>query len=190
MRDPNIRQILKRSELLKFINDPNSKVVEELKLPVASARIDIAVVNGHLHGYEIKSAQDTLQRLPSQIEAYSKVFDYVTVITEQKYYNRILKILPDWVGLSVCSDKEGEREYEEIKVGFINSNKSGFHVAKLLWREEIIDILCATKTPFKKKQTSWSLCEALADNTDISILSNLVREKLKSRQAWKTKEGC
>lgn len=188
MNDPLIRQVLRKTELLQFINDPNSKVVEELKLPAASARIDFAVVNGHLHGYEIKSAQDTLQRLPSQIIAYSKVFDYLTVVTEEKYYERILKILPEWVSLSICSNKDGENQFNQKKDGFINQEKSGFHVAKLLWKDEVIDILSTLNIPFKKKQTLWNLCDTLSKSIEISKLSDLVREKLKKREQWKPKE--
>src|SRR4051812_8660839 len=133
MKDPNIREILKQTELLKYATDPHSKVVEELKLPVAKAIVDIAVINGHFHGYEIKSASDTLQRLPSQLIAYSKVFDYLTVVTEVKYHERILDIIPDWVGLSVCSDKAGQKPITIIKKAKRNYNREGFYIAKLLW---------------------------------------------------------
>ena len=96
MRDFEIRTHLKTSILKKYYSDINSKVVEELNLPVAKARIDLAVINGYLHGFEIKSASDTLQRLPSQLIAYSKVFDYLSIITEDKYHHKVINILPDW----------------------------------------------------------------------------------------------
>src|SRR4029077_11388986 len=139
-------------------------------------RIDIAVINGHLHGYEIKSASDTLQRLPSQLVAYSKVFDYLTIVTELKYYQRILDIIPAWVGVSVCSDKNDEEEFKTIKPCELNQTKDSFYIAKLLWRDELIEILAEQKIPFRNKDRNWILCEAISMNMEISSLCNVVRE--------------
>lgn len=183
MKDPHIRSLLRRTELSKYLNDPHSKVVEELKLPVASARIDMAVINGHFHGYEIKSACDTLQRLPNQLIAYSYVFDYLTVITEEKYHGRILDMLPEWVGLSVCSDIN--EDMNVIQPCSINTNKNAFYIAKLLWHNELTEALSALNIPFKKSLRHWLLCEILAENVDIKVLSDVVREKLKHRIDWK-----
>lgn len=189
MNDPNIREILNRTALASYIADSNSRVVEELKLPVATARIDIAVVNGHLHGYEIKSSQDTLQRLPNQLVAYTKVFDYLTVVTELKYHLKVIDILPSWVGVSICSNKPDTAEYEIIRTAKLNTNQEGFFIAKLLWYSELIEILVEQKIPFKKQTRCWLLCETLAANIDTKTLSDLVRDKLKKRKDWKLKKA-
>ncbi|PQJ10132.1 hypothetical protein CJD36_015660 [Flavipsychrobacter stenotrophus] len=185
MKDPHIRQILQRTELSKYINDPHSKVVHEMKLPVASARIDMAVINGSLHAYEIKSASDSLQRLPNQIAAYSLVFDYLTVVTEEKYIEKIIALVPDWVGVAVCSDTVGEEEFKEIKSPLLNKNKKAFYLAKLLWNDELIKILTEQNIPFGKRDRNWLLCESLASGLDIATLSDVVRKTLKERQHWK-----
>ncbi|HAO09378.1 sce7726 family protein [Chryseobacterium sp. APV1] len=181
MKDLCIRKLLKEKELVSYINDNKSKVVDELNLPVAKARIDIAVINGAFHGYEIKSASDTLQRLPSQIEAYTKVFDYLSIVTEKKYSKKILEFIPKFIGLIECC----ENDITIIRKPKLNKNKDGFFIAKLLWRNEIIDILTEYQIPFKKKDRNWILCEILSSNLDIKILSNNVREKLKNRVEWK-----
>lgn len=182
MRDPNIRQILRETELLKYLKDSYSRVVEEFTLPVAKARIDIAVINGHLHGYEIKSAVDTLQRLPTQIEAYTKVFDYLSIVTEEKHFGRVLNVLPEWVGLIVCSEDGLVRQVREAT---FNHRKEPFYLAKLLWREEVVDILEGMRVKYRKKDRSWLLCELLASSIDTDLLSDLVRAKLKNRSCWK-----
>src|SRR5690606_8431363 len=115
MKDPCIRQLLRETELSHYLNDADSKVVEELELPVAGARIDMAVINGSLHGFEIKSASDTLQRLPGQIEAYTKVFDYLSIVTEVKYENKILDFVPSWIGIYVCQDKKGIKSISRVR---------------------------------------------------------------------------
>lgn len=182
MKDICIRQLLKEKELASYINDDESKVVDELNLPVTKARIDIAVINGALHGYEIKSASDTLQRLPSQIEAYIKIFDYLSVVTEKKYSQKILECIPSFVGLIECSEK---KDIKIIRKAKFNKKKEGFFIAKLLWREEIINTLTEYQIPFKKKDRNWILCEILSSNFNVEDLSKIVRTKLKSRREWK-----
>jgi len=186
MRDIDIRPILKSSILKKYYNDTTSKVVEEMKLPVAGARIDMAVINGHFHGFEIKSASDTLQRLPKQLIAYSHVFDYLTIITEGKYYDKILEIIPKWVGVSICVENDNGQNVRVIQKAKLNKNKKGFYLAKLLWHEELVSILTQLNIPFKKKDRNWLLCEALANNISINKLSYIVREQLKVRRDWKS----
>lgn len=185
MKDPCIRQILRNTELKHFLEDNSSKVVEELSLPVAKARIDVAVINGAFHGYEIKSASDTLQRLPSQMEAYSKVFDYLSVVTEAKYSKKILEIVPKWVGLIVCDEKKGIKSIKHLRKAKLNKSKQSFFIAKLLWRDELMDSLTEHQIPFRKKDRNWILCETLSTNLDVISISSIVREKLKKRINWK-----
>ncbi len=190
MKDPCIRQLLRDTELLHFFEDANSKVVQELSLPVAKARIDVAVINGSLHGYEIKSASDTLKRLPSQVEAYSKVFDYLSIVTENKYHEKILSSVPSWIGIFICYEKKGIKTIKQLRKPKLNKSKESFFLAKLLWRDEIIDTLIEYQIPFRKKDRNWILCETLSSNLDINAISFIVRDKLKKRINWKgeTKE--
>jgi hypothetical protein len=183
MRDASIRQLLRNTELLQYKNDGSSKIVEEMNIPAAKARIDMAVINGYLHGFEIKSACDTLQRLPNQIEAYTKVFDFLSIVTEDKYHERILEITPSWIGVLICIEKTNE--IKQIRAASLNAQKNCFHIAKLLWREEIIDVLVEHKIKFRKKDRNWLLCELLSEQIDIITLSEIVRKKLKSRTDWK-----
>ena len=184
MRDATIRQLLKDTELLQYKNDGSSIIVEEMTIPAAKARIDMAVINGHLHGFEIKSASDTLQRLPGQIEAYTKVFDYLHIVTEGKYHEKILSSVPSWIGIYVCCDKSNA--IKQIRPASLNNSKSGFYLAKLLWRQEIIEVLTEQKIKFRKKDRNWILCELIAQTIDTVSLSAIVREKLKARAEWKS----
>lgn len=185
MRDQDIRLLLHNTELLKYKQDKNSRIVEEMNLPAVYARIDLAVINGHLHGFEIKSASDTLQRLPAQLEAYSKVFDYLYIITEGKYSQRILEIAPGWIGVFVCQTHKGLTQLKKLRPARRNKNTESFYLAKLLWREEIIAVLNDFNIKYSKKDRNWLLCELLANNIPITSLSKIVRSKLKERTDWK-----
>lgn len=105
MNDKEIRVLLDRTEFVAYNDDPLSKVVHEFC--VFDARIDVAVINDSLHGYEIKSAVDTLKRLPAQIEAYSKVFDYLTVYTENNHYGAFIASYPIGLGYVCVRIAEG-----------------------------------------------------------------------------------
>jgi len=184
MRDFDIRLALKNTSLLKFY-DQSSVVVEELCLPCTGSRIDIAVVNGSLHGFEIKSASDNLLRLPSQIEGYTKVFDYLTIITEEKHTSKIEALAPAWIGVSYIKKTGDELTHEIVRPALKNTNTEGFYIAKLLRKEELQSLMAEFNLPYKKSFRAWTLCEILAENIPPTELSEAVRIKLKAREDWK-----
>lgn len=181
MKDPDIRNVLRQTVLSEYIADPHSKVVEELRLSPANARVDIAVINGAFHAFEIKSASDTLGRLKNQIKCYTHVFDYITVVTEEKYVRKIIASTPPFIGVSICS----ENELHVRRPVQINKRTKGFYIAQLLWREEIKALLTEHRIPFRSHIRNWTLCELLAENIDTQKLSDAVRKKLKARPNWK-----
>lgn len=81
VNDSEIRRAYHRIRLARHHQDPNTLVVDELGLRHGAPRADIAVVNGHLLGIEIKSDADTLSRLGSQVDCYSAVFDRAVLVT-------------------------------------------------------------------------------------------------------------
>lgn len=184
MKDYQIRKIVRETELLTYIEDNNSKIIEEMDLSVAGARIDIAVLNGAFHGYEIKSASDNLDRLPHQIVAYSYIFDYLTIVTEEEHYKKIKKITPSWVYIAIC-ENDCENKITFKHKGRKNPKKDGFFIAQLLWRSELFEILNENNIFFKKKYTNWKLCKILSEKIDSEILSNIVRVKMKMREKWR-----
>ena len=60
--DKIIRAALKGELERLHAGDDKLRIVEEFGIEHGAIRIDIAVVNGLLHGYEIKSDRDTLLR--------------------------------------------------------------------------------------------------------------------------------
>ena len=49
IRDIDIRNTLKEDILKKYIDDQNSRVVEEMGIMWGEGRVDISVINGELH---------------------------------------------------------------------------------------------------------------------------------------------
>lgn len=64
-----------------------------------SRRVDLVVANGHLSAFEIKSPLDSLDRLPGQIETYSKHFEQVTVVCADKHVSGVRAAVSKRVGI-------------------------------------------------------------------------------------------
>src|ERR1041385_6728535 len=73
-----------------LMQEPGSMLIDELSFSVGrkEGRIDVCVVNSHLHCFEIKSDGDMngLQRLSRiQIRLYGQIMDYLSVVITPKY---------------------------------------------------------------------------------------------------------
>jgi len=55
-------------------------VTAEFSLGSSGVRADLAIFAESTIGFEIKTAKDTLRRLPSQMEAYSRYFEHAVVV--------------------------------------------------------------------------------------------------------------
>lgn len=182
--DPDIRKLLLKKffEIDEFISDPTTKVVSEMDVCFGASRIDIAVINGRIHGFEIKSERDKLERLPSQIKAYNKVFDTVTVVVSENHFPKIVEMVPDWWGI-FCVSKDNQvpsltitRHYE------LNKEVDVFYLVQLLWKNELLELL---GTKGKKSKTRFALCKMAVENIEEENIKEFVREKLKSRKDWR-----
>ncbi len=98
MRDGDVRSALRGYLRERHASDSaETRFIDELDL-CGQVRVDVAVLNGTLAGYELKSAHDTLQRLPVQVDVYSKVLDMATVVLAERHLQRALPMLPAWWG--------------------------------------------------------------------------------------------
>jgi hypothetical protein len=182
MREADVRQAVDSKELRSFYSDGNSKVLHEFCLCQGDVRIDIAVVNGHLHGYELKSDSDTLDRLPRQIEVYDRVLDYTTLVVGEKHLDQAVKIIPEWWGI-IRAKEVNERTYTKfIRQAEKNPNVELYSLAQLLWHHEALLALQAhglgKGMTSKPRRMLW---EKLAENFDREELSHIVRHALKLR---------
>ena len=79
----------------KMLDD--AVLINEMVISDWSRRADIAVANGRLYGYEIKSDYDSLKRLDGQVSTYTRHFDKTTVIATGKHLPDVIKRLPQHV---------------------------------------------------------------------------------------------
>src|SRR5690349_4517961 len=90
--DHQLRVALK--EHLSHRVTADDRLLDEFRLAYGTNRVDLALVNGHLEAFEIKAGKDNLNRLPAQVKAYDKVFEYSWVVTTQKHLAKVRAAVP------------------------------------------------------------------------------------------------
>jgi len=186
--DKLIRTALKRK--LKEIHRKNrqTRIIEEFGVTHGAARVDIAVVNGHIHGFELKSDVDTLSRLPGQMLAYNSVFDRVTLVVGKHHLYEAFKLIPEWWGVVVAKATNATtvtlltiREPDE------NPTRNSISIASLLWRREAIDILeKRNQADGIRSKPRRLIYERLTKVLDQDTLRAEVRNRLFSREDWRS----
>lgn len=187
--DYNIRCALEKS----FYNIPDffstdTIMVDEFDICGGNSRIDIAVINGQLHGYEIKSERDNLDRLPSQISDYDLVFDTMTIVVSKRHIDKVTKIVPKWWGIQYVTGEANDLRIHTKREAKQNKTIDGFFVAQLLWREELLAILDSQKDIKRnyRSKTRRELALIVSQNLSLEELEENVRRCLKNRQDWKS----
>jgi hypothetical protein len=190
MNDPLIRKAFHCSFLQKEHASPNTLVVDELGLEHGKCRADIAVINGHINGYEIKSEKDSLVRLKNQIEIYNAVFDHSSIVLEKRHLNEVLNLAPNWWGVILVTEGENRSVcFENIREPSQNSLIDDYAVAQLLWRNEAQEILSNLGVTGKQlRECRANLYQYIIDMFDSCTLRGLVRKYLKKRQDWRDPE--
>jgi len=95
-----VRAALKKRHLRHYNGRRDVLIIDELGLAHARSRIDLAVFNGHLHGYEIKSASDALDRLLRQLATYVYSLQKLTLVVATRHLDAASTIAPKWCGLT------------------------------------------------------------------------------------------
>lgn len=187
MNDTQIRESFHRKKLYRQYADQATLVVNELGLKHGKCRADIAVINSHLIGYEIKSDEDSLRRLDKQIEIYNNVFDRATVIVGTKHAKAVRSRVPDWWGIIITyKGSRGGVSFETIRPSCMNREIDPLSIAQLLWSNEVSNILMDLGVPQRDlyKRRSF-LYQNLIDLLSLTELRYKVRDCLKDRKNWR-----
>lgn len=182
MRDSDVRAAVKAYLNTLHEGDEGTRIVEEMGVWSGSVRIDIAVINGELTGFELKSDRDTLQRLPAQAEIYNRVFDHVTLVVGERHAEKALDIVPNWWGIISAQETAGGVALTHVKCGTRNPSPDPYLIADLLWKEEALAILDARGLAKGwRGKPAKTIHQRLASELSFSDLSHEVRRTLKSR---------
>lgn len=194
--DKIIRKVLRlvlEEELKEYKKEKNlpAEIFEEFGVSHGTARIDFAIINGVMHGYEIKSDRDTLDRLPDQMREYNAVFDKMTLVVGKHHLHDALNKIPTWWGIILAKQtSDNQIVFHEIRADGKNPAQDGLSMARLLWRAEALKILEekneAADIRSKPREIIYAkLAEVLKD--DLGTLKDHVRNALLvSRGDWRS----
>lgn len=188
MKDSDIRKALKSRVLYRYANNDDVMIVDELGIRHGAARIDVAVINGIIHGYELKSDYDTLVRLPNQTELYNSVFDRMTLVVGSRHLNEALNIIPSWWGVKLVQQgKRGGSIFTSIRRPINNPNQDMLSFTKLLWKDEALSLLekIGMADGYRSKPRALVYLR-LVQVADREILHPWVLTCLKSRTSWRS----
>lgn len=187
MNDHQLRHALKIKVLARHAKDPNTRIVEELGLRHGAARIDVAVVNGIIHGFELKSEKDNLKRLPHQVTIYNSVLDKVTLVVASRHADEAMKLVPHWWGIKIATvGSRGGFEFSNVRKARNNPSLDLLSVSKLLWRNEALTLLEELGEAAIMRNRPRALIYAhLAAIADSAVIRERVRYQLKFRTDWR-----
>lgn len=187
LKELDVRLALYNHEIKAILTaHPSSLVVDELGLMEGAFRVDLAVINSRLHGYEIKSYSDNLDRLPSQQNTYNKIFDRMTLVADERHVAKALELVPQWWGLISSRTTKGVTVLNEIWPSRQNLEIDPYALAQLLWREEALDALrqrgLDRGVRTKPRKIIW---QAVAACLTLDEIRTVIRHKLASRKDWR-----
>lgn len=179
LRDLDIRPALRR--LLQESDPSDGVVIEELGLNKGAVRVDLAVINGLMHAYEIKSDFDTLRRLSAQVEYYGKCFDRVSLVVGPRHIQVARKSVPKWWGIvRVTAGDDGPR-FAVVRIARPNPARDARSLIQLLWREATLALLesigAAEGVRSKARDVLW---DRAIERLSLEDIARAVRDHLKA----------
>lgn len=182
LSDSEIRDLLRARLRVEHGRDADTVFLEELGLCRGQVRVDVAVVNRHLHGYEIKSDRDGLRRLPGQVRVYGSVLDRATLVVGGRHLGQALELLPDWWGVLRVEQARRAPRLVTMRRGRRNPGRDPRALAELLWLDDAIQLLArhgvARGIRGKPRSVVW---DRLRDCISPEEIASAVRAHLKAR---------
>lgn len=162
----SLRSHLRHHLASRYPGEADTTFIDELGLCQGSARVDLAVINGQLHGYEIKSERDNLRRLSAQVALYGRVFDRITLVCSERHVYKALDIIPDWWAVLRIVHTNQNPTFKLIRRGRKNPSRDARALVEFLWMEEAVALLTQRHAirgmRGKPRATLWNkLCEIL-----------------------------
>lgn len=178
--DIDIRNLVLAELQDAYRNDDDTKIINEMGIAHGSSRIDIAVVNDILHGYELKSESDSLKRLPRQAHYYNQLFERMTLVIDRKFLNEAFEIVPKWWGISVVN--KSYNRMIQIRKGRRVKTKNYELLTNLLWKDELEKLLDTLEYPKALKRYPKSeILKLIQKDKNKDIVKKFTYDALKRR---------
>ncbi len=183
LRDTDIRHVLRAALLNQHRGETETVLVEELGLCRGRVRVDMAVVNGVLHGYEIKSDRDSLRRLATQVGCYNKVLDRATLVVGERHFRDARSLVPAWWGITRAVAAPDGLALQIDRVGECNPERDPRAIVELIWREDAVDLLelrgIARGVRGRSRRVIW---DRICEHFNLEEIAEVAREHIRARE--------
>ncbi|MBE6445670.1 MAG: sce7726 family protein [Alphaproteobacteria bacterium] len=131
---------IKLSLIQYLLQNDNKQAIIATEVPINQTQniVDVLQISPMIScAFEIKSDKDNFSRLSKQLQSYSSVFNYVSVVVSENNYKAILPLLPKKIGIVLVtgSNITVKRKAMEIK------RLSKIALAKIIWKNNILKIM-------------------------------------------------
>lgn len=155
-------------------------VISEMVIANWSRRADIALANGRLYGFEIKSHFDTLKRLPGQVESFQAHFDKVIIVAASKFISAIERDYPSEIGILEVYESSGRAKIRQVRAGRICEVKDVSRLTSLLTKSELEKFVRQTSSLFQlgmSRSELVHLCGSKAGRQLRIYVLNCIKER-------------
>lgn len=181
-RDRDIRPALVSRLRAVHAQDPRTHIIDELPICQMRARADLAVINGEIIGFEIKSDVDRLTRLATQVGFYGRIFDRACVVAGPRHVDLLRRNLPRWWGIWVAESSGGGVQLFVEREAEVNESPSGSARAALLSRDEMAEVLVSRGANAEMRRARRAeLQDALLSRLTSAEIGDAVRDVLRAR---------
>ena len=169
------------NKLLLGIHSPNTTTALT-EVPVGNSKADFILINGKAVVYEIKTALDNFDRLDGQIEDYYKAFSRVVVVTSEKNFDHVNKMLynsPTGICLLTHKGTLSMRK-EPIEYRNMLSKATMFKILRKNEYEQIM-LKCFHSLPNVSQFDYYRVCQTMFESLPIDLTYQLFVHTLKFR---------
>ncbi|MUV49292.1 sce7726 family protein [Haloarcula sp. CBA1122] len=156
------------------INEDKEVVFEEF--PLGENRADVNYFNGNSFTYELKSPRDSFRRLEKQLDTYSDIFEFISVVLPYDF--EIPEIATEETGIIRYDYPEFDFNVEQ-KPAKIDSPDARQQL-QLLWIGELEDIFYQDNEADRDMKKS-ELISNILNTYSRSEVNNIFKQKIKSR---------
>lgn len=186
LSDPMIRRAVWERLRRRLSSRHPAIVLNEFPIQFGVSIADIAVVNGRLEGFEIKSDVDSVRRLKDQVTSYGHVFDRVTIVTTERHRARVENLVPQWWGLMVASGEPVR--LQTLRRPKLNRSIEPKVVLNLLLRDELTAIARSVGCRGYGLDTKSELILRIIRTIGPVEAARNVRDRLRERAWWSPRQ--
>lgn len=151
MKDYEAKIKLSLIQYLLRTDKYNSIIATEVPINQTQNIVDVLQISTTVSSaFEIKSDRDNFSRLDKQIQSYSSVFNYVSVVISENNYKAVLPLIPKKIGIMLIKESDiiVKRKPSEIK------KLSKDALAKIIWKNNLLKIMSSKFTTHQLKGLS------------------------------------